>query len=1001
MKRKGLFFLILLGFFFFRLSGLESASFDKITVDERSSKIYLGDKEIVSNIIFRASGPNDDWNYYKEEYQKRYVVSKESTSGNSTRQGFIVRNGVKYASIVEKIEWSSSQFEITYGVTAEEDMSFGTLRCDIYLPTESCAGQATWRTIFNNSVKSDVFPEKFEEVNIPVGGMNVESFSVLNSARTGIRCFPDKKGFLRMGLQDGRRWNNQWFQIIWMFASNNTFKAGQKNQFKIIIEPVEKKEIVDSNTTIASETNPETVPAEGIGLLSSATKINPECKKLENPYQTDDQTILLFHFDQKEKRVVDSSGRDNHGNIYGAHTTIPGKFGTALSFNVNNSYVDCGNNESLNFMDKITVEAWIKPFFFPGSSDSGDARHRGIVWKNGSYGIKMIDNCIRGGVFVKNGGWLLVNSGKLPAANQWYHVAMTCDGEAVKLFINGVEQLGMSFVLSFYQDDERKIIRINESDSSCIIGRQMGNQEENFESFPGLIDEVRISNSVRKFCPDINLKTGQPANIFLLRKDPVRITVEAGDLKNNQNYNLAYHVTDYHQKTVEKGSISLRANQTSRATGDIILFLQKKGWFRIHANLENNGEILDKTTLDFAVIHPPESLSFKADSPFGFCGAGFYWMYPKDPEFLTKAKDDAEIGYLLGAKWFRIHSISWHAVEPKKGEFHWEFYDDIINFYRKYGFEIMVCLGWTPRWASRDKNDTAIGDGMHLWTTQSPNLDDYYNYVYTIVSRYKGRVKYWQITNEPPTSNFFNGTAHDYYQLVKTAYRAAKAADPSCAVVASSEAYSFQFVNDALSFGMGNYFDIMAAGDYNIEASRQHWRMILNRHNLDKPMLDPEILWYILRRKPGEIYHEKKIREEDIPVSTENLVKGYVESIAFGMKQIFEFGFFNFGDYLLSRTITPYGAAYRTMTHRLESTKYKGKTNSAEGVKCYLFEKGGNPIMVAWYEDIKGEKKVNLKISARKAKLVDIMDNEIEIPVRQGSVTLTLNREPVFIEGVE
>ena len=59
--------------------------------------------------------------------------------------------------------------------------------------------------------------------------------------------------------------------------------------------------------------------------------------------------------------VADSVG-DNHGTIVGDAKIATGKEGNALEFDGDGDYVDCGNNESLNFdsFDPFTICAWIK-----------------------------------------------------------------------------------------------------------------------------------------------------------------------------------------------------------------------------------------------------------------------------------------------------------------------------------------------------------------------------------------------------------------------------------------------------------------------------------------------------------------------------------------------------------------------------------------------------------------------------------------------------------------
>ncbi len=68
--------------------------------------------------------------------------------------------------------------------------------------------------------------------------------------------------------------------------------------------------------------------------------------------------VGYWSFDEGQGTVVhDQSGSGNDGTINGAPLWIEGPFGKALQLNGTSDYVDCGNAESLNITDKLTVSA--------------------------------------------------------------------------------------------------------------------------------------------------------------------------------------------------------------------------------------------------------------------------------------------------------------------------------------------------------------------------------------------------------------------------------------------------------------------------------------------------------------------------------------------------------------------------------------------------------------------------------------------------------------------
>jgi len=112
--------------------------------------------------------------------------------------------------------------------------------------------------------------------------------------------------------------------------------------------------------------------------------------------------------------------------------------------------------------------------------------------------------------------------------------------------------------------------------------------------------------------------------------------------------------------------------------------------------------------------------------------------------------------------------------------------------------------------------------GLYLsWNDPNNHWGDY---VYTVVSRYKDRVKHWEMWNEPEWSYFWTGTSTDYAQLLKVGYQATKAACPDCTVLfgglhywLNTDYYKWvlNILNDDPAAPQNNYFfDVMSVHLY-------------------------------------------------------------------------------------------------------------------------------------------------------------------------------------------
>ena len=71
--------------------------------------------------------------------------------------------------------------------------------------------------------------------------------------------------------------------------------------------------------------------------------------------------VARYTFDEaKGDTVRDTSGNGNHGKIHGA-TFVKGLKGTALHFNGETAYVDCGDGATLNVPGReMTISVWLK-----------------------------------------------------------------------------------------------------------------------------------------------------------------------------------------------------------------------------------------------------------------------------------------------------------------------------------------------------------------------------------------------------------------------------------------------------------------------------------------------------------------------------------------------------------------------------------------------------------------------------------------------------------------
>ena len=141
-----------------------------------------------------------------------------------------------------------------------------------------------------------------------------------------------------------------------------------------------------------------------------------------------------------------------------------------------------------------------------------------------------------------------------------------------------------------------------------------------------------------------------------------------------------------------------------------------------------------------------------------------------------------------------LSEFVWNNLEPVQNGWQWQRMDDYVDRMEAAGIEMIGVLGYPSRWASKEPStaeETVSGKTEYRPARWKPkSYSEWENYVSTVVDRYKGRIKYWEVYNEvnfhpPYHTAAFSGTTEEYAELLGIAYSAAKAADPNCRILIS------------------------------------------------------------------------------------------------------------------------------------------------------------------------------------------------------------------------
>jgi hypothetical protein len=258
----------------------------------------------------------------------------------------------------------------------------------------------------------------------------------------------------------------------------------------------------------------------------------------------------------------------------------------------------------------------------------------------------------------------------------------------------------------------------------------------------------------------------------------------------------------------------------------------EEGWLeQIHAVGQLSGDLI-RPRLD---LQPETPIANNGVNPFGI---NTFLQQEVEP-----AKRERQVSLIAAAgfHWLR-QEFPWSDIEiSAKGNYQdcrnppncisaWDKYDQIVALAQSHNLELLVRLSSPPNWTRAD--GSARGD-----FAPPDNIADYADYAGAVAARYQGRVRYYQIWNEPNINPEWGSQPSDpeaYTRLLCAAYARLKQVDPNIVVVTGALAPTAELgapdpggsgsnnVNDTVflqrmyAAGAARCFDVLAMQGYGL-----------------------------------------------------------------------------------------------------------------------------------------------------------------------------------------
>jgi hypothetical protein len=187
----------------------------------------------------------------------------------------------------------------------------------------------------------------------------------------------------------------------------------------------------------------------------------------------------------------------------------------------------------------------------------------------------------------------------------------------------------------------------------------------------------------------------------------------------------------------------------------------------------------------------------------------------------AKIRESLRLVREMGAPWITEY-FPWVYIQPNDAaHFDWQHADLVVDAAAAEGLTLIARFDGTPAWA-RPKDTT--------WKYLDPDhYADFAAFAGAFAARYRGKVQYYQVWNEPNLSAEWGTRPPDpaaYTALLRATYPAIKAADPAAQVLLAGLAPTLEppgstqglrdttFLEDVYVAGGQPYFDALAVHAY-------------------------------------------------------------------------------------------------------------------------------------------------------------------------------------------
>lgn len=299
--------------------------------------------------------------------------------------------------------------------------------------------------------------------------------------------------------------------------------------------------------------------------------------------------------------------------------------------------------------------------------------------------------------------------------------------------------------------------------------------------------------------------------------------------------------------------------------------------------------------------------------------------------------------------------VAWPDLEPERGRWNFARLDRYVAMANLAHVEILLPLGLSPAWVSarpQERSSYAPGNAA-----EPRDMAAWRNYVRTVAQRYKGRIRDFEIWNEPNESGFFSGSLQQLVDLTCAAHAELKAASSGNRVVSPAmigEGREPQLLAEFLRLGGSKCVDIVAYHFYVPKGAPEATLPLVRRVREamkqggagDLPLWNTEAGWWIENTDgTPESAADRRWRRVGAAESAAYVARALIVGRAAGLQRYYWYAWDNTSMGLIEPStgaLKPGAAAFATLARWLAGSDIEGCDEQSGRWVCRLIGSEGN-----------------------------------------------------------